>query len=435
MLCLPDELILDVAGCLDSVQDLSVLAQVNRRLLRCVEPLLYTWPGGESMAEDVFPHVERSLPLPTKALEWGTYNGREDVVSKALEYNQDGIDLALREAFVSDNEELWSLLLPIYSVEKYGTDFLEAELIQASYLDKLRITDALIKSGKLDFDAMRARRRSPLWRAAGGNNFEIFELLVETGSFDIDMRDDVGRTPFSWAASGGADEIIKLLLNTGKVDINSLDKFLDLPLNHALSSRCPEAAMLILDAGAVDVDVRDSQGITPLMSAAMLGDERVVQKLLDTGAVDINAQDYQGSSALHFAVAREKVEVVALLLATKDIEVNPRDPELRTPIMHAVATANVEMTKVVLSAEKVDVDARDIVGGTALLHAVYIECDPEDQERIVDMLLATGKADIHAQANDGMSPLILTEKLERMNLHKKMLDWEQASKDDGKPES
>lgn len=47
MLHLPDVLVLDIAETLDSFADLSALARTNRRLLRCLEPMLYSRPSDE----------------------------------------------------------------------------------------------------------------------------------------------------------------------------------------------------------------------------------------------------------------------------------------------------------------------------------------------------------------------------------------------------
>ncbi|KAJ6780483.1 hypothetical protein PWT90_08428 [Aphanocladium album] len=371
MLCLPDELILAVAGCFDSTRDLNVLAQVNQRLLRCLEPLLYTWPGSDSM----LPWADgddRPLPLPKKALEWGVEWGRDDVVAKALEFDTDGVDLVLRKAFANDSIEVWSLLLPVYSVEKYGTTTLEKCLTEAAYFGRKHIAEALLQSGKLDCGDMKARKVSPLWMAAAGTNFETFEFLMKSRKFELDEQDKMGRTPLSYAVGVGAEAIVWLLLDTGEVDIDARDRQQETPFIHALSGGYPEIATMILGAGNVDLEIRTTHGFSPLMYAAMLGDEALVQRLLDTGEDDFNARDVENNSVLHYAAMRENTEVAKLLLGVADIDINARDRDGWTALTHAAASGNVELVDAIVATGRADIDTRDSQGETALFHAVMI---------------------------------------------------------------
>ncbi|KAJ3494881.1 hypothetical protein NLG97_g3791 [Lecanicillium saksenae] len=392
MLCLPDELILAIAECLSSSRDLNALSRVNHRLLRCLEPVLYAWPGSHSTFRWA-DGDEDHLPLPKTALLWGIEWGRDDVVRKALCFNTDGVGLALRRALSYAIPAVWSLLLPIYSVEKYGTAILEKCLREAAYLGQKGIAEALMTSGKMDFEDMRMRKASPLCSAAAGGSFELFEFLMNSGEFELDNRDEASRTPLSYAAGVGAEDIVRLLLDTGKVD----------------------------------VDVRTKTGFTPLMYSALLGHKALAQRLLDTGEVDVNARDFEQFSVLHYAVMEEHVEVTKLLLGANDIDVNPRDSEDWTPLIHAVAAGHAELVQIIIATGKADIDARDNEGGTALLHAIMISDEWTVQERIVDMLLATGKADVLAVDNSNDTLLEVAKKLERMDLHQKMLEAQSNS--------
>jgi ankyrin repeat protein len=228
------------------------------------------------------------------------------------------------------------------------------------------IIKLLLATGKIDADAKDSDGRTPLLVAAKKGEGPIVKLLLATGKVDPDVKDEDGRTLLSRAAESGAEEVVKLLLATDKVDPAAQDTEGRTPLSRAAKKGGEEVVKLLLATGKVDPGAKDLDGQTPLSRAAEAGAEEVVKLLLATGKVDPDAKDEDGRTLLSRAAESGAEEVVKLLLATDKVDPDAKDKEGRTPLSKAAATGREEVVKLLLATGKVDPDVEDKHGITPL---------------------------------------------------------------------
>ncbi|KAF3402933.1 hypothetical protein DPV78_003809 [Talaromyces pinophilus] len=136
--------------------------------------------------------------------------------------------------------------------------------------------------------------------------------------------------------------------------------------------------------------------------AAADGHEDVVKLLLETGKVDVNSSDRLGYTALYYAIIGQHDAVIHLLLETSKVDMNYKDPRGRTPLHIVSVYCNEAAVRLIL--ERYDdylyVDSKDDFGCTALSIAAE-----KGSERIVSLLLDTGKADPDSRCWEGRTPL------------------------------
>jgi ankyrin repeat protein len=116
--------------------------------------------------------------------------------------------------------------------------------------------------------------------------------------------------------------------------------------------------------------------------------------------MDDLAQEGRILTPLLWAASRGREDAVRLLLSTRKVDVNERNRTTReTPLLLAVKKGLIGIVELLLQCQDLDIDARDADGTTALLAAI------SKSHAIAELILATGRADIHAQCKKGMSPL------------------------------
>lgn len=159
---------------------------------------------------------------------------------------------------------------------------------------------------------------------------------------------------------------------------------------------------LIASNKDLDVDEKDDKGRTPLTLAAVDGREEVVKLLLETGKVDVNSYDRRGYTALYYAIMGRHNAVIHLLLETGKLDMNYKKPRGRSPLDFASRYCNEAAVRLML--ERYDdylyVDSKDDFGRTALSIAAE-----KGSERIISLLLDTGKADPDSRCREGRTPL------------------------------
>jgi ankyrin repeat protein len=153
----------------------------------------------------------------------------------------------------------------------------------------------------------------------------------------------------------------------------------------------------------LDVDEKDDlEGITPLALAAVHGREEVVKLLLETGKVDVNSSDRYGYAALYYAIGGGHDAVIYLLLETGKVDMNYKNRGGCTPLHYASNYCDEAAVRLIL--ERYDdylyVDSKDDFGRTGLSIAAE-----EGSERIISLLLDTGKADPDSRCWKGRTPL------------------------------
>lgn len=159
---------------------------------------------------------------------------------------------------------------------------------------------------------------------------------------------------------------------------------------------------LIASNKDLDVDEKDDKGRTPLAFAAAEGHEEVVKLLLETGKVDVNSSDWLGLAPLYYAIRGKHDAVTHLLLETGKVDMNYKGYKGRTPLHFASRYYNEAAVRLIL--ERYDdylyVDSKDKFGRTAL----SIDAE-KGSERIISLLLDTGKADADSRCREGRTPL------------------------------
>ncbi|XWW92119.1 hypothetical protein V2A60_000041 [Cordyceps javanica] len=194
------------------------------------------------------------------------------------------------------------------------------------------------------------------------------------------------------------------------------------------------AALLLESPAKVAFDARDASGRT-LLSHVASGEEgggwpaaTLARRLLATGKVDPDARDHAGRTPLSHAAAAHDVAVVEALLDTRRVDLDARDGDGRTPLSYAASAVGAGSEAVVarllllLERDAVssppDVNAKDKLGWTPLMHAVV-----HGAEDKVELLLATGTADIQSRDNYGRTPLSQARSRGYMSIARLLLDW------------
>ncbi|KAI7971989.1 hypothetical protein EIK77_007588 [Talaromyces pinophilus] len=160
---------------------------------------------------------------------------------------------------------------------------------------------------------------------------------------------------------------------------------------------------LIASNKDLNVDEKDDlEGITPLALAAVGGREEVLKLLLETGKVDVNSSDRFGYTALYHAIMRQHDAVIHLLLETGKVDMNYKDDTDCTPLHFVSAYCNEAAVRLMLKRydDYLYVDSKDKFGRTAL----SIDAE-KGSERIISLLLDTGKADADSRCREGRTPL------------------------------
>jgi ankyrin repeat protein len=145
-------------------------------------------------------------------------------------------------------------------------------------LDSLRVVQALLKSPKLQVNALNKPGESALMLAALKGHQELAKALIAR---DADVN-KTGWTPLHYAASG-------------------------------VQAQQPAMVALLLEQHAY-IDAASPNGSTPLMMAAQYGTREVVQLLLDEGA-DATLKNLIGLSAVDFALRADRTEIAQIIAA------------------------------------------------------------------------------------------------------------------------
>jgi uncharacterized protein len=212
------------------------------------------------------------------------------------------------------------------------------------------------------------------------------------------------------------DRTTALSLLQQKVDVNASEADGTNALHYAVRGGDPDLIDRLIRAGA-DVKAANRYGVTPLYLASVNGDAATIEKLLKAGA-DVNAVSNEGETALMTVARTGNVEAAKVLLS-HGAKVDAREGwHGQTALMWATAQKHPAMVKELI-AHGADVNARSTInnwerqstaeprekwlplGGFTALHFAAREgcvgCVP---------VLADSKADINAQDEDGITPLI-----------------------------
>ena len=229
-----------------------------------------------------------------------------------------------------------------------------------------------------------------------------------TSIIDINQKDQYGNTKLHYAARDGRIDEVKDLLARG-AHINSKGQGGWTALHCAAYKNQAAIAEHLLAGnltGKADINATTNDGLTPLMIAAENGALGVVNWLLCAKA-NIQIKDKIGWTALHCAAYKNQAAIAEHLLAgnlTGKADINATTNDGLTPLMIAAGHGALGVVNWLLCA-KANIQIKDKIGWTALHHAAA-----KNQVAIAEILLKgnpTGKADINATINDGLTPLMI----------------------------
>ena len=227
---------------------------------------------------------------------------------------------------------------------------------------------------------------------------ETPRILLEHGA-SVQGRDKDGQAPLHLAVKHCLPSIVELLLKLG-ADVDTQDNDDMTPL--LLASRTDDSgtiAQLLLEYGA-STHIRDKSGRTPLHLASLYHTSSVVALLMEVGA-EVDAQDHDGMTPLLFASRRDWTAADVQLLLEHGASVHMRNKKGQTPL-HLASLDQFPHPMTLLLKFGADVNAQDDDDMTPLLFA-------SQSDRVGDaaQLLLERGASIHVRNKKGQTPLHL----------------------------
>ena len=257
-------------------------------------------------------------------------------------------------------------------------------------------------------DALDADGLAPLHIVAAVNpDSAVMRRLLDRGA-DIMTLDARGRMPLHWAAGFNSLEMVSLLIDSGS-EVHGLDDRDLTPLHVAgANNPDPRVAALLLDNGA-QLHAKAKHGETPLSMAVTSNRQAaVVELLLDQGA-GTGGEDESGFTILHRAAFSGASNVVRLLLERGSDPNSSHDEDSGPPLLPAAMSGDPLVVKALLE-YGADVHLRDESWGWTPLHVAVSAMTAGYAKgtaiEVARLLLDQG-TDIHAQDNEGRTPLHL----------------------------
>ena len=290
-------------------------------------------------------------------------------------------------------------------------------LYYVAALGHLFLARRLILKGTQDLDTRDDKGCTPLHIAVLAGREEVSQLLIEH-SMDLDIQDINYRTPLHMVAYMGLAKATQILLERGEPlegCLNARDKNSRTPLHLASQRGHSDIAGLLLKFGA-DVDAQDNDTMTPLHLVShyrMGNDSRITetaQLLLEHGA-SVHLRNKNGQMPLHAASHHGLSSIVALLLKF-GADVDAQDNDTMAPLLlvsrarHHGFDDDLQITQIaqLLMEYGASVHIRNKNGQMPLHTASH-----HGLSSIVTLLLKFG-ADVDAQDNDTMTPLLLVSR-------------------------
>ena len=207
-------------------------------------------------------------------------------------------------------------------------------------------------------------------------------------------------TPMMLAASGGHEKIVDILLSEG-ADPNRQNVWRGNALLTAVGEGHENIVRSLIRSPNCDHDLQTSGG-NALASAARSGNMRVIKLLLRETTIGAHTLKLMLGGGVHtplcVAMLSSTTDVVQVLLASSQIDDNVHDHLGRT-IMHFAAdcdSRHLDCVRMVVESGKFDLNIQDINGYSPLHSAVQ-----EDNLKVAEMLLSTGKIDVDAGCPQG----------------------------------
>ncbi|GHU46459.1 hypothetical protein FACS1894200_00030 [Spirochaetia bacterium] len=356
-------------------------------------------------------------------LHWAVYeNQNPEILETLLRHNanihaqdNDGRTPLHRAAGINENPEILETLLRhnanIHAQDNDGRTPLHQA---AAYNQNPEILETLLRHNA-NIHAQDNDGRTPLHRAAGINeNPEILETLLRYNA-NIHAQDNDGRTPLHRAASNNKKpEILETLLRHN-ANIHAQDNDGRTPLHRAAcNNKKPEILETLLRHNA-NIHAQDNDGRTPLHWAVCNNEENPEWHRVLIHKVYIYAQGNDCWNPLHWAAYKNQITerlktlfkhdaalIHAAAARNQNAEILETLRKYDAALIRAAAARNqnAEILEILLR-HNADIHAQDNNGRTPLHWAAYKNQNPE----ILKTLLKHDAALIYSQDNYGRTPL------------------------------
>ncbi|PHH74640.1 hypothetical protein CDD80_2945 [Ophiocordyceps camponoti-rufipedis] len=162
---------------------------------------------------------------------------------------------------------------------------------------------------------------------------------------------------------------------------------------------------------------------TALLRAVQLRDKAMVELLLAADGVDVNLRDAKGVTPLLEALSGYQIAMAELLLAAEDIDPDIPDKNQITPLLMAVQSRETSFKSFLFRLKQTEPDSQNATGDrwyfgslvnrpgpVSVFKKTKIFLELQDREKLVELLLATGKVDVNSQDKSGSTPLAAAAK-------------------------
>jgi len=326
-----------------------------------------------------------------------------------------------------DKRTIWSYSLSEYAGEHFGKH-VEFENVISSISDGV---DKLLDRDKPHFytwvwlqigdwrpyDWYNTKEN---WDAANCHHSWMDLYLDDSHSSEVDITQYHGTKPkhpprlppLYYVAALGNICLARHLILKCPQDLDVRDNKGCTPLHIAVLAREEEVSQLLIEH-SINLDIRDINERTALHMVAYMGLTMATRMLLERGEplkVGLNARDKDGRMPLHLASQRGRSGIARLLLKF-GAEVDAQDNDATTPLLLVLKYRKVDYVSRITETAKLLLQHGASVHvrkkGRMPLHAASLRRLPD----IVTLLLKFG-ADVDAQDNDTMTPLLLVSQLQ-----------------------
>lgn len=284
-------------------------------------------------------------------------------------------------------------------------------------------------------NAVDYQGRSPMHWAASHCSVDVASFLLDQDLASATTSDKNGATPLFYAARNGSVEMVQLLLSHGDTALQMReDLHHDTPLHIAAARGYEEVVQTLLNMMPSTIAVKClEQEPSPLTLAAKKLHERVVGTILSLVKFSVNT-----NHAVHGAISGFHDGVLGVLLKSGKVDLSCLNASGRTPLYVAAQRGRESTVKLLLDYKYINVNCRNTDGSTPLHGALYRAWyrgggyDSHDRmygsyDRIIKILLTSGKVDVSIRDVNGETPLSLAALYGKTNWHGLLLKASRAS--------
>ncbi|GHM58178.1 MAG: hypothetical protein sL5_06130 [Candidatus Mesenet longicola] len=370
------------------------------------------------------------------SLEAKDWHGRTSLHHASLNGNLDMVEYLIKKNATLDAQNLYGST-PVHDASRNG---------------QLKVVKYLIEN-KADFEVKDKYDRTPLHDASLSGHLNIVEYLVEKGAI-LEIKDKYDKTPLDLANQKGYVNIVEFLkqaqLDRGLFTViqdGNHDKVEDLIKNGAnleaknRDGKTPEdLATQKGDIGIMKI-IKQAKLDRELFTAVQDGNLNKVKDLIKNGA-NLEARDKDGKTPLDLATPRECINIqeifkqiqldrelliavesgnlneVENLVVNKNTDVNTNVDEYGwTPLHFAASGSKFDIVKFLFD-KNANIKAKDAYGNTPL----HIAAQYSGKLEIVEFLLDKNANGINDVTNDGLTPLHVAVKSNKLGTVKLLLD-------------